>query len=62
MSIDKLILKLLNKSNSLEELEILESWKRESEQNIAFLNLMDTNTGDKEYTQFDTQKAWLMRF
>ena len=58
MNIDKAILKLLNKSNSLEELEILESWKEESEKNIAFLNLMNTESGDSDYKEFDTEQAW----
>ena len=58
MNIDKLILKLFNKKHSLEELEILESWKKESEDNIAFLNLMSITPDNQDYHQFDTDKAW----
>jgi len=58
MNIDKLILKLLNKKQSLEELEILESWKKESNDNIAFLNAISVSMENTNYNSYDTDKAW----
>ncbi len=58
MNIDKLILKLLNRKNSLDELEALESWKNDSEKNIAFLNMMSLGMDNESYKSYDTNGAW----
>ncbi len=58
MNIDKLILKLLNKSNSLEEFETLEAWKQESESNIALLELLNMKSDETEYTKYNVKNAW----
>jgi len=58
MNIDKLILKLLNRSSSVEEMEVLESWKKESEDNIAVLNLLNVNTSGMDYHDYDPKEAW----
>lgn len=57
MKIDKAILKLLKRSSSLEELEILEDWKKQSEENLAFLSLINTPMNNN-YELFDTKNAW----
>jgi len=58
MNINKLILKSLNKSTSLEEYNTLEAWKNESKENLEFLNKMQQDYKNIEYKEFDKEKAW----
>ncbi len=60
MDLNKIILKVLNNEATKEEYAILESWKKESEDNIAILE--DIRRGDSEvnlpYTDYDSESAW----
>ncbi|MBT8232935.1 MAG: FecR family protein [Saprospiraceae bacterium] len=58
MNIDKIILKVINNSASTEEYEMLESWKKESQENLEFLKTMSEKYKDVNYQDFDKQKAW----
>lgn len=57
MNIDKIILKIFRKSESLEELEMLEQWKKESDDNLAFMQMLNLEKSDS-YKEFDKEKAW----
>jgi len=57
MNIEKIILKIFRKSESLEELEVLEQWKKESDENLTFMQMLNLqNSGS--YKEFDKKKAW----
>ena len=59
MDINKIILKAINSKASTEEYEALESWKAESEENIAFLEKMMADSKMKtDYREFDESVAW----
>jgi len=58
MNINKLILKSLNKTNSLEEFNTLEAWKNESKENLEFLTAMQEQNNNINYQDFDKEKAW----
>lgn len=61
MDIDKIILKTLNQKNSLEEYEMLEEWKAESEANMEFLNTIMSNNNKEHnitYKEFNKDAAW----
>lgn len=58
MIIDKIILKILNRKESVEELEILETWKSESEKNLLFLNTIRLGKTQGNYRDYEPQKAW----
>lgn len=57
MNIDKIILKLFRKSESLEELEVLEQWKKESDENLAFMQMLNLKDSGS-YKEFNKEKAW----
>ena len=61
MDLNKVILNVLNNQASKEEYEILESWKKESQENIEFLEMLRTNAaqGGLKYKDFDAEKAWV---
>ena len=60
MDIDKIILKAINNKASSEEYEMLEEWKKESSQNIAYLNsiLPASEESPVHYKEFDKKEAW----
>lgn len=58
MDLDKIILNVLNNKASKEEYEILEAWKKESSDNIAFLNEMKERASVGGYKEYDVKKAW----
>ena len=58
MNIDKIILKVLNKTAELEEFEMLEAWKKESADNIDYLNMMSQKYDKPGYQDFDKEAAW----
>lgn len=58
MNINKLILKSLNKTASLEEFNALEAWKNESKENLEFLKSMQKQNNNINYQEFDKEKAW----
>lgn len=58
MDINKLILKALDKTASLEEYQTLEAWKQESDANLEFLKSMQENFKNPDYKDFDKESAW----
>lgn len=60
MDIEKLLLKVLNDKASTQEYLALESWKKESEENIKLLNELQTKHNDIQdgYKEYDKNAAW----
>jgi ferric-dicitrate binding protein FerR (iron transport regulator) len=62
MDIQKIIAKVFNDKASVEELEILESWKKESESNVKELERMmevhKVSSDMKGYKNYDVDEAW----
>lgn len=62
MNIDHIIHKFLLNKESAEEREILESWKKESQENIEALKAIQDNWEQfeqlKDYNNYDTNNAW----
>jgi len=60
MDIDKIILKCINKKTSIEEYAHLDSWKKESEDNLEFLKqmMLDKDNPQIDYKGFDKEAAW----
>jgi ferric-dicitrate binding protein FerR (iron transport regulator) len=62
MNIDHIIHKFLLNKESVEEREILESWKTESNANLEALESIQTNWEQyellKDYNNYDSSKAW----
>ena len=58
MNINKLILKSLNKTTSLEEFNALEAWKNESNENLEFLKAMQEEHNSVNYKDFNKEQAW----
>lgn len=59
MDLNKIILKVLNNKASEAEYQTLEAWKKESKENIAFLEeLANNKTEHLAYKDFDGTKAW----
>lgn len=60
MDIDKILLNVMNNKASKEEYEALESWKNDSQENIALLQQIVANqeSTDISYKQYNSEKAW----